>query len=172
MSSIKTTIKTDLCSFSELRIYPGRGKKFIARDGKVYIFINSKTSRLAAQKKKAARLVWTQPWRRCNKKIRIETGAKRKTKRAGKTQKAIVGLSLDDIKKKRALKPDIRQAARDLALKEAREKQQARALKKNVAGGNMKMGVAGGKKDVAALKGNVSKGGAVAHKQQTGGRKK
>lgn len=27
-------IKTDLCSYTEYRIYPGKGQKFVAKDGK------------------------------------------------------------------------------------------------------------------------------------------
>eukprot|EP00922_Rhytidocystis_sp_ex-Travisia-forbesii_P007249 GHVS01010555.1.p1 GENE.GHVS01010555.1~~GHVS01010555.1.p1 ORF type:complete len:159 (+),score=37.84 GHVS01010555.1:63-539(+) len=133
MSSIKTTIKTDICSFSEYRIYPGRGKRFIARDGKVHMFITSKSASLFKQKKKAARLTWTQGWRRLNKKMRVETTQKKKSRKTAKVQKAIVGLTVDDIKRKRAQRPELRQAARDAALKEARERQQQKQAKKAAA---------------------------------------
>lgn len=48
----------------------------------------------------------TQVWRRANKKIRGEAVAKRRTRKGGKVQKAIVGISLEEIKQRRAAKPD------------------------------------------------------------------
>merc|ERR1712232_1227078 len=51
---------------------------------------------------------------------------KKRTRKAQKFQKAIVGMSLEDIKKKKAQKPELRQQARDAAAKEAK----ARAAKK------------------------------------------
>eukprot|EP00920_Eleutheroschizon_duboscqi_P029001 GHVT01070357.1.p1 GENE.GHVT01070357.1~~GHVT01070357.1.p1 ORF type:complete len:162 (+),score=32.73 GHVT01070357.1:495-980(+) len=130
MSTVKTTIKTDVCSFSEFRIYPGRGKKFISRDGKVHIFIGSKTASLARQKLKPVKLTWTQGWRRMNKKGRIEATSRRRGRRTARVQKAIVGLTLEDIKKKRAERPDLRKSARDAAIKEAKEKVGARPTAK------------------------------------------
>lgn len=59
MAAVQTTIKTELCSFCEYRIYPGRGQKFVSRDGKVHTFIHSKQARLGRQKLKAAKLRWT-----------------------------------------------------------------------------------------------------------------
>lgn len=106
MASVQTTIKTELCSFCEYRIYPGRGQKFVARDGKVQTYIHSKQARLGRQKLKAAKLRWTLIWRRANKKSRGEAVAKRRTRKSGKVQKAIVGISLDEIKQRRAAKPD------------------------------------------------------------------
>ena len=35
-------VKTEPCSFSEYRIYPGRGKKFVAKDGRIFTFISTK----------------------------------------------------------------------------------------------------------------------------------
>ncbi len=63
-------VKTEPCSFTEYRIYPGRGKKLAARDGKVYYFISTKANSLFRQRKKAVKLTWTQAWRRFNKKIK------------------------------------------------------------------------------------------------------
>ncbi len=56
-------VKTDLCSFSENRIYPGHGIRFIRRDGQTLIFANSKSKSLYNQRKKPAKLQWTQAWR-------------------------------------------------------------------------------------------------------------
>ncbi|GAW83299.1 60S ribosomal protein L24 [Plasmodium gonderi] len=102
MSSIKTTVKTEACSFSEYRIYPGRGQKFIARDGKVYFYLSSKFASLAHQKKKAAKLRWTQTWRRNNKKTKIESTQRRRYKKTIKVQKAVCGLTVEDIRNRKA----------------------------------------------------------------------
>lgn len=102
MSTIKTTIKTEACSFSEYRIYPGKGQKFVARDGKVHYYLASKFARLARNKKKPAQLRWTQAWRRNNKKTKVEATQKRRVRRTIRVQKAVGGLTLDDIRNRKA----------------------------------------------------------------------
>lgn len=52
-------IKTEPCAFSELKIYPGRGTRFAARDGKLHYFINSKCRSLYHQRIKPVKLTWT-----------------------------------------------------------------------------------------------------------------
>mmetsp|Transcript_124775 Transcript_124775/g.324144 ORF Transcript_124775/g.324144 Transcript_124775/m.324144 type:complete len:162 (-) Transcript_124775:82-567(-) len=116
-------IKTDLCAYTEYRIYPGRGQRFVAKDGKVSFFINSKADSLFHQRIKAVKLRWTQAWRRMNKKGKVDEQAKKRTRKAQKFQKAIVGMSLDDIKKKKAQKPEFRQQAKEAAAKEAKARQ-------------------------------------------------
>ena len=94
-------IKTDPCSFSEYKIYPGRGRKFVAKDGKLFYFISKKTASLFHNRKKAVKLTWTQAWRRFNKKIKVDEISKRRTRKTTRVQKAIVGMSLDEIKRRR-----------------------------------------------------------------------
>merc|ERR1712110_839258 len=116
-------IKTDLCPYTEYRIYPGRGQRFIAKDGKVSFFITAKADSLFHQRIKPVKLRWTQAWRRMNKKGKADEQAKKRTRKVQKFQKAIVGMTLDDIKKKKAQKPELRQAAADAAAKEAKARQ-------------------------------------------------
>lgn len=98
-----TTLKLDTCSFSDSRMYPGRGTIFVSRDGKQHIFCNHKVSSLFHQRIKPAKLTWTQAWRRANKKAVAHTGTgKKRTRHTVRVQKAIVGLSLDDLQKKKA----------------------------------------------------------------------
>mmetsp|Transcript_22958 Transcript_22958/g.34508 ORF Transcript_22958/g.34508 Transcript_22958/m.34508 type:complete len:162 (+) Transcript_22958:104-589(+) len=118
-------IKTELCAFTEYRVYPGRGERFIARDGKVHFFIGSKAKSLFHQRLKAVKLRWTQAWRRMNKKGKTDDSAKKKTRKAAKFQKAIVGMSVDELQKKKAMKTQIREQAKEQAAKEAK----ARAAK-------------------------------------------
>lgn len=142
-------IKTDTCSFSEYKVYPGHGIRFVRRDSATLVFSTSKCKGLYNQRKKAARLVWTQAWRRLHKKIKVEEIAKRRSRRTTKFQRAIVGASLDEIKKKRAQKPAERSAQREAALKEVKER--AKALKAKQA--KLKQaGVAQGSKQASKTK--------------------
>jgi large subunit ribosomal protein L24e len=36
-------IKTELCIYSEWKIYPGRGQKFVAKDGRSSLFLSKKS---------------------------------------------------------------------------------------------------------------------------------
>ena len=39
---IAMVIKTETCNFSEFRVYPGRGSRFVAKDGRTSLFITRK----------------------------------------------------------------------------------------------------------------------------------
>lgn len=125
----------ELCALSEYRIYPGNGKLFIRRDGKPIWLGTSKAESLTLQRKKAAKLVWTQAWRRLHKKGLQETTAKKRSRRTGKVQRAVVGATLEDIRKKAAQKSEIRTAQREAALKELKERKAASKAKSSVSKG-------------------------------------
>merc|ERR1712039_739116 len=76
------------------------------------------------QKIKPVKLRWTQGWRRMNKKGKTDDQTKKRSRKVQKFQKAIVGMSLDDIKKKKAQKPELRQQAKDAAAREAKARMQ------------------------------------------------
>jgi large subunit ribosomal protein L24e len=101
----------------------------IRRDGKPVWLGTSKAHSLTLQRKKAAKLVWTQAWRRLHKKGITETTSKKRSRRTNKVQRAVVGISLDDIKKKAAEKASVRSAARDAALKELKARKAANKVK-------------------------------------------
>merc|ERR1712093_396046 len=85
-----------------MKIFPGRGCRFAAKDGRVHYFISSKTRSLYHQKIKPVKLYWTQASRRFLKKVKIEDIQKRRTRKTTRVQKAVVGMSLDEIKRRRA----------------------------------------------------------------------
>merc|ERR1712032_524226 len=116
-------IKTETCRFSGLRIYPGRAVKFVRTDTQIFTFLKSKCRTLFNQRKKPAKLAWTSLYRKQHKKDLTTEVTKRK-KRGGKATlgRAIAGASLEVIQKKRAEKPEVRQAARDSALREVKER--------------------------------------------------
>lgn len=35
-------IKTDLCHFSEWKIYPGKGIRYVAKDGRPFLFLSKR----------------------------------------------------------------------------------------------------------------------------------
>ena len=101
----------------------------IRRDGKPVFLGTSKSFSLTMQRKKAAKLVWTQAWRRLHKKGLSETSTKKRARRTNKVQRAVVGASLEEIKKKAAQKGDFRAAQRDAALKEVKQRKVANKAK-------------------------------------------
>jgi len=116
-------IKTDTCFYTEMRIWPGKGRRLIRRDGKLLSFIDQKSRSLYTQKIKSQRLTWTQAWRRKNKKGKIETASKKKGRRAARIFKGIQGITIEDIKKRRDAKPDFRKAQRETQAREVKERQ-------------------------------------------------
>jgi len=129
---------------SEYRIYPGNGSLFIRRDGKPIFLGSSKAYSLTLQRKKPAKLVWTQAWRRLHKKGLAETTAKKRTRRVNKVARAVVGLSLDDIRKKASQKAEVRTKQREAALKEVKARKSANKAKSG--GGRSGSSVGAGQK--------------------------
>ena len=124
--------KTETCAFTEYRIYPGAGKKFVAKDGKTFFFINNKAAAFHHKKTKPVNLTWTTAWRRFHKNITNIVKTKRR-RRVVKQEKAIVGMNLDEIKRRKDAKSDFRQKLREQARKEVqdRKKKEIDARKAN-----------------------------------------
>ncbi|KAL2846250.1 ribosomal protein L24e-domain-containing protein [Aspergillus pseudodeflectus] len=117
-------------SFSGQKIYPGKGKLYVRGDSKIFRFQNGKSESLFLQRKNPRRIAWTVLYRRQHKKGISEEVAKKRTRRVVKHQRAIVGASLDVIKERRSQRPEARAAARQQAIKEAKEKKAAAESKK------------------------------------------
>lgn len=91
-------VKTEQCAFSEHKVYPGHGSRFVTRTGQLVVLSGSKTTSLYHQKKKPAKLLWTQAWRRLHKKMNVEGGIKKKARRVIKQQhRSVVGASMDEV---------------------------------------------------------------------------
>ncbi|KAK0737549.1 ribosomal protein L24e-domain-containing protein [Apiosordaria backusii] len=119
-------------TFSGARIYPGKGKLYVRGDSKIFRFQSGKSESLFLQRKNPRRIAWTVLYRRQHKKGISEEVAKKRTRRTVKSQRAIVGATLDVIKERRAMRPEARSAARAQAIKEAKEKKAAsQAAKKS-----------------------------------------
>jgi len=88
------------------------------------------------QRKKPAKLAWTQAWRRMHKKTAgLETNSRKRRAKSAKIQRAIVGASLEEIKKKASQKAEFRSAQREAAIKEAKAAKKAAVAKKQATGG-------------------------------------
>lgn len=127
-------MRIGLCAYSGYKIYPGHGKTMVKVDGKTFTFLNSKCESAHLMRRNPRKVTWTVLYRRKHKKGQEEEQTKKRTRRTQKFQRAIVGASLTDILAKRNMKPEIRKAQRDQAIKAAKEqKKAAKASKKTVA---------------------------------------
>lgn len=115
-------VKTELCAFSEYRLYPGHGIRYVRRDGQPVILSSSKVKSLLNQRKKPQLLVWTQVWRRLHKKGKDEGAVKKRARKVVKIQRAIVGATIEDLKVKRQATKPKTNAATEAALKEVKSR--------------------------------------------------
>nr|GMC79594.1 60S ribosomal protein L24 [Ipomoea batatas] len=147
--------KTELCRFSGAKIYPGKGIRFVRADSQVFLFANSKCKRYFHNRLKPSKLTWTAVYRKQHKKDLAQEAVKKRRRTTKKPySRSIVGATLEVIQKKRAEKPEVRDAAREAALREIKErikktKDEKKAKKAEVMAKAQKAG-----------KGNIPKGAA------------
>jgi len=105
-------------------------------DSKSFFFINAKNEKTFKRKVNPRKVQWTQIYRRVHKKGTTQEIQKKKTRRVVKVQRDIVGATMEQIRQKRAQKPEIRAASREAALREIKDRKQKKAVgaKKPVAG--------------------------------------
>lgn len=127
-------VKTEVCAFSGSKIYPGHGITFVRIDNKAFKFVSCKVKCYFQHRWNPRKLAWTQMFRRLHKKGTLEEQAKKRSRKVQKgASKAVVGAPLELIKAKRNQKPEVRQAARDVALREAKERSRKKAAEKKAA---------------------------------------
>lgn len=66
-------LKTTLCRFSGLRIWPGRGMLFIRTDNQQYLFLSKKCKSLYHNRLRPAKLAWTTTYRWVGR-LRVQGG--------------------------------------------------------------------------------------------------
>jgi len=96
----------------------------------------SKTEAAFLAKRNPRKFAWTIFYRKMHKKGLSEETQKKKSRRAVKFERAIVGASLDVIKAKRNVKPEVREKARAAALQEIKDRKKAKAATKVTATAN------------------------------------
>merc|ERR1712115_522851 len=103
----RSKMRTQLCQFSAMKIYPGHGKDFIRYDGKRIVLINGKSERLFRKKKNPRKITWTVLYRRKHKKgTMTELDARKRNKRAVKVNRGIGGQSWAEIQAKKNKKTE------------------------------------------------------------------
>ena len=127
--------QTETCSFSQWKIYPGKGRTFIEKNGKLHRFINSKCESMHHQKKKSQKLTWTTMWRTLHKKG-AQTLSSRKTrkKRVIRSSRNIGTVSMADIQKKKSEKSEFRKAQIADATRKLKERRKARKAARKTTG--------------------------------------
>ena len=86
-------VVTEVCNFSEQKIYPGKGMKVMTKDGNLLIASGSKSLTFLRRKLKAQTFRWTIVWRRMNKKFKNDKTQKRRRRKAAKQVKGISGMA-------------------------------------------------------------------------------
>merc|ERR1712082_116693 len=109
------------CAYSGFKIYPGHGRTLIKADGKSYKFLSGRTHKAHLLKRNPRKITWTVLYRRKHKKGLEEDVTKKRTRRAQKFQRAVVGATLQDIMAKRNQKPEVRKAQREQAVRAAKD---------------------------------------------------
>ncbi|EGC34918.1 hypothetical protein DICPUDRAFT_98062 [Dictyostelium purpureum] len=123
-------MKTAICNYTEFKIYPARGMKFVRGDSKVFHFINTKAESLFMRKINPRDIRWSTVYRRIYKNTTTDVSAKKKARKTKKVERNIVGASLEVIQQKRNQKPEVKQAAAEQAKREIKEKKKAAVAKK------------------------------------------
>ena len=124
------SFRTQVCSFSGFKVYPGRGIKFVRGDARTFIFYSNKSIAQFIHKRNPRKLAWTLPYRQQHRKGQSEEVTKRKARKIVKVEKGLAGLSLEEIRQRRTQTADVREAARLAAKKEIRARMAAVAKKK------------------------------------------
>jgi len=123
-------MKVQTCSFSGFRILPGRGMRYVRLDGHSFIFYSKKCSHQFYAKRNPRKCCWTLLYRQAHRKgIREEVSAKKRSKLV-KVDKSLAGLSIEEIRQRRAQAPEARQAQREAAMKAIKDRMKAIAAKK------------------------------------------
>merc|ERR1712072_420594 len=132
-------MRTEICQFSGLKIYPGHGKSYVRFDGKKIQLINGKSETLLKNKKNPRKITWTILYRRKHKKgTMTEIESRKRNRRALKAQRGIGGQSWAEIQAKKSVKPEVRKAQRDAAIAAAKQKKKEAADKKKKASATAK----------------------------------
>merc|ERR1712212_1433418 len=146
MGCVYLIIKMKLCSLSGYKIHHGRGSTLVKADGKTFVFHTSKARRAHGLKRSPREVKWTILYRRKHRKGMEEEAQKKRSRRTKTYQKAIEGATLTEILAKKTMKPEVRKAQREQAIRTLKEKN------KVPVGGKKPAPAAAGKKDKAAPK--------------------
>jgi len=157
-------MRTEMCQFSGLKVFPGHGKNYIKADGKRVVLINGKSEVLYKNKKNPRKVTWTILYRRKNKKgTMTEIDAKKRKRRVVKQTRGAGSQSWAEIQAKKAQRPEIRKAQKEAAIEKAKAKKKEQAARKKAASANTKK--------AAPQKANMGNKNVKQQKQRVGGKR-
>jgi len=104
--------------------------KFVRGDGRSFVFFSNKSACKYYAKRNPRECTWTLLYRQQHRKAQAEEVAKKKAHKIQQVERAVAGLSLEELRLRRNQKPEVRQAAREAALKEIKAKRLAVAAQK------------------------------------------
>lgn len=119
-----------------MKIFPGRGRRLIRQDSRIFIFIGRKENRYFAMKRNPRKLPWTQWYRKMHKKgTAAEEATKRRARKATHAAftRGVVGATAEMIQAKRTETPQRRAAARDQLIRDVKERKRTAAAAKDKA---------------------------------------
>merc|ERR1711966_8884 len=125
-------IKTETCSYSGFKIWPGRGKTMVRMDQKMFRFVRGKDEACHLMKRRNLTTKWTVHYRRINKKgISAEEATKRrKNKKATAVRRDISGLPMELLNKAKAARPKAVKSSKDIAAQnKLKDRKKAKASK-------------------------------------------
>merc|ERR1711884_967638 len=105
----KMVTKTEKCSYTEYKIVPGRGSRFISKDGRTHYFISTKARSLF------------------HKKIKVDDIQKKRSRKTTRIQKAVVGMSIEEIRRRKAESREDRDKA-NVAAEQTIKERKAKAM--------------------------------------------
>ena len=91
--------------------------------------LNAKCRSLYLQKKKPAQIGWTTSWRKGHKKMATLAGGRRRVRRRERKTRAIVGLNLDELKKRKST--NFHTVTKQAAMKTVKKDVKSKAKKSN-----------------------------------------
>merc|ERR1740139_937716 len=120
-------VKTEVCHYCDLKIYPGHGTKIITREGKIHIYLHKKARHQAQRKIKAQNIKWTVAWRRMNKKIKNTDNQKKKRRKAKRVVREITGMTADEINRRKNESTGDRDARKNEAIRQIKQRKATNA---------------------------------------------
>ena len=100
----------------------------------MFRFQGSKPESLFHQRKNPRKIAWTVLYRRMHKKGITEEVAKKRSRRTIKSQRGVVGASIDQINTHRNQRPEVREAARKEHIAKTKEAKKARQAERRPTG--------------------------------------
>merc|ERR1712226_334782 len=116
----------ETCTFSQLKIPAGKGKKYARSDGKIAFFLSRKCETHFKSKRNPRLFRWGAVFRR--KKDKQQKDSKKAKKIVIKTSamtRGIAGITMDELLKKKNEKPEVRKAKQEAAIRAIKAKKNA-----------------------------------------------